>query len=272
VPSLFASYLRVYEPLSAFDRDEQRYWRRYVRDGRAVAPGDGPDRQRTTVMEAIGPGWSRLPDLPREAYVLEQDDTLLICPWSLRVRVAEAALHARSGIPAVLADAFVPPALAGLAQSVLEDWRAEPGRLHEQVATWGVPLRWFVFVDGSERRLRTDQVRVLSYQTPIGKALARAHHGLTVLRRSVGEDAAITEAVAEGTQWLSEFHPESVVELDYGGLVDLFSDEILAADDSPELVAEGLAGLERGDAEAATEAYEKLVERWRSVQLLERSN
>lgn len=272
MPSLFASYLRVYEPLSAFDLDEQRYWQRYARDGRAVAPGDGPNQQRTTVIEAIGPGWSRLPDLPDEAYVLERDDALLICPWSLRVRVAEAALHARTGIPAVLADAFVPPAFAGLAQSVLDDWRTEQRRLHEQVATWGVPLRWFVFVDASERRLSTGETRLLRYQTPIEKALSRAHHGMAVLRSSVGEDAAITEAVAEGTQWLSEFHPESMVELDYGGLVDLFPDEDLAADDSPELVAEGLAGLERGDAEAATEAYEKLVERWRSVQLLERSN
>ena len=29
VPSLFASYLRVYEPLTAFDRERQVFWRRY---------------------------------------------------------------------------------------------------------------------------------------------------------------------------------------------------------------------------------------------------
>src|SRR5438874_562566 len=42
VPSLFASYLRVYEPLTAFDRERQVYWRRYVKEGRAVAPLEGP--------------------------------------------------------------------------------------------------------------------------------------------------------------------------------------------------------------------------------------
>src|SRR3954454_10303073 len=52
VPSLFASYLRVYEPLAAFDRDHQLFWRRYVKEGRAVAPSDGPGRQRTAVLEA----------------------------------------------------------------------------------------------------------------------------------------------------------------------------------------------------------------------------
>jgi hypothetical protein len=279
VPSLFASYLRVYEPLTAFDHDRQVFWRRYVKEGRAVAPLEGPVRQRTAVIEALGAGWTRLPDLPEEAYVLEADDTLLVCPWNLRVRVAEAALSARDGVPPVLADAFVPPVLAGQAKAVVEDWRSgarvlEQGmpRVHEQIATWGVPLRWFVFVDMDERELTTRRGgRALRYRTEISKARRRASRGLSVLRKSVG-DAPITEAVEESARWLEEFHPRSVVELDYGGLVDLLSDEVLADDDSPRLVASGLAGLSRGDADSATEAYEKLVARWRAVQLLERCN
>lgn len=270
---LFTAYLRVYEPLAAFDRDQQRYWRRYVREGRAVAPGEGPQRQRTAVLEALGAGWTRLPVLPHEAYVLEADDTLLICPWSLRERVAEAALSARDGVPPVIADAFVPPVFAGLARAVLEEGPEPRSRQHEQVSTWGVPLRWFVFVDSRERQLSTQAGRrQLRYRTAIAKARRRGHRSLSVLRRSVGEEAPITEAVEEGTQWLEEFHPRSVLELDYGGLVDLIGDEQLAEDDSPSLVAAGLAGLARGDADSATEAYEKLVNRWRAVQLRERAN
>ena len=279
MPSLFASYLRVYEPLTAFDRDRQLFWRRYVKEGRAVAPVEGPVRQRISVIEALGAGWTRLPDLPDEAYVLETEDTVLVCPWNLRIRVAEAALSARDGVPPVIADAFVPPVLAGQAKAVVEDWRSgarvlEHGvpRVHEQIATWGVPLRWFVFIDAAERELSTTpDRRVLRYRTEISKARRRASRGLAVLRKSVGE-APITEAVEEGARWLEEFHPRSIVELDYGGLVDLLPDEDLVADDSPELVASGLAGLARGDAEVATEAYEKLVARWRAVQLLERCN
>jgi hypothetical protein len=278
VPSLFASYLRVYEPLTAFDRERQVFWRRYVREGRAVGPGEGPVRQRTAVLEALGAGWSRLPDLPDEAYVLESDETLLVCPWNLRVRVAEAALSARDGVPPVLADAFVPPSLAGQAKAVVDDWRSgarvlEQGvpRVHEQIATWGVPLRWFVFIDARERELALTERRALRYRTEISKARRRAHKAVAVLRKSVG-DVPITQAVEEGTRWLEEFHPRSVVELDYGGLVDLLPADTLAGDDSPELVAAGLSGLARGDAEGATEAYEKLVARWRAVQLLERCN
>jgi len=279
VPSLFASYLRVYEPLTAFDRDRQVFWRRYAREGRALGPVEGPVKQRTAVLEALGAGWTRLPDLPDEAYVLNWGDSLLVCPWNLRLRVAEAALNARDGVPSVLADAFVPPVLAGQAKAIVEDWRSgarvlEHGvpRVHEQIATWGVPLRWFAFVDLDERELtiRPDR-RTLRYRTEISKARRRAHRGVSVLRKSIG-DAPITEAVEEGARWLEEFHPRSVVELDYGGLVNLLRDDALADDDSPGLVAAGLAALSRGDAEAATEAYEKLVARWRAVQLLERCN
>jgi hypothetical protein len=279
VPSLFASYLRVYEPLTAFDRDRQVFWRRYAREGRALGPLEGPVRQRTAVLEALGAGWTRLPDLPDEAYVLNWGDSILVCPWNLRLRVAEAALNARDGVPGVLADAFVPPVLAGQAKAVVEDWRSgakvlEHGvpRVHEQIATWGVPLRWFVFVDLDEREISLDGgKRTLRYRTEISKARRRAHRGVSVLRKSLG-DAPITEAVEEGTKWLEEFHPRSIVELDYGGLVNLLPEEDLAQDDSPGLVAAGLSALSRGDAEAATEAYEKLVSRWRAVQLLERCN
>ncbi|TDC01738.1 hypothetical protein E1091_02230 [Micromonospora fluostatini] len=279
MPSLFASYLRVYEPLTAFDRDRQDFWRRYVAEGRAVAPLEGPGRQRTAVIEALGAGWTRLPDLPDEAYVLETDDTLLVCPWNLRIRVAEAALSAREGVPPVLADAFVPPILAGQAKAVVDEWRSgarvlEHGvpRVHEQIATWGVPLRWFVLFEAEERdHVTVPGRRALRYRTEISKSRRRASRALSVLRKTVGE-VPITEAVEEAARWLEEFHPRSMVELDYGGLVDLLSDETLAADDSPQLVATGLTGLAKGEADEASAAYDRLVARWRAVQLLERCN
>lgn len=279
MPANFAAYLRVYEPLTAFDRERQMYWRRYVKEGRAIAPLEGPGRQRTAILEALGAGWSRLPDIPDDAYVMETEDTLLVCPWNLRVRVAEAALTARDGVPPVLADAFVPAKLAGLAKSVVDDWRngsqvLERGmpRVHEQVATWGIPLRWFVFVDLSERELTlSSKLRTLRYRTEISKARRRANRAHSVLRKALGP-VPVTEAVEEGARWLEEFHPRSVVELDYGGLVDLLPDDMLQSDDSPGLVAAGLAALSRGESETASETYEQIVTRWRAVQLLERSN
>jgi hypothetical protein len=279
VPALSASYLRVYEPLSAFDKQSQIYWRGYVHDGRAVTLTEGPGRQRTAVLEALGAHWTRLPDLPDEAYVLQNGDQTLICPWNLRVRVAEAALAARDGVPAVLADAFVPPALVGAARTVVADWHSAArlsasgsGRQHEQVATWSVPLRWFVLVSQEEREISLEPGRrVVRFRTEISKARRRAHKALSVLRRTLG-DVPVAEAVEESARWLEEFHSRSIVELDYGGLAELLPDDVLREDDSAALVAEGLAALAAGEASTATSAYERLVERWRGIQLLERCN
>jgi hypothetical protein len=272
VPTQFAAYLRVYEPLTAFTPDRQRFWRKYVAEGKAVGLSDGPGRQRTAVLEALGAGWSRLPDLPDEAYVLGAEESVLVCPWNLRMRVAEAALQARDGVPQVLADAFVPQVLVGLAQTVVNASDGEE-RVHEQVATWGVPLRWFVLFGAEERELllHEGEKRVLRYRAEIGKARQRAHKGLRILRKALG-DVPITDSLRETARWLELFHPGSVVELDYGGLTSLLNDEALRADDSVELVATGLVGLSKDDSQGATAAYERLVQRWREVQLLERSN
>jgi hypothetical protein len=270
VPTQFAAYLRVYEPLTAFAPDRQRFWRRYAAEGRAIGPDDGPGRQRTVVMEALGAGWSRLPELPEEAYIMGPEDAVLVCPWNLRKRVAQAALQARDGVPQVLADAFVPPALAGIAQNVVASGDDEE-RMHEQVATWGVPLRWFVLFSPGERDLTTGKPRTLRFRAEIGKSRQRVHKGLRVLRRALG-DVPITESLRDTARWLEQFHPGSMVELDYGGLIDLLSDDALLNDDSVELVATGLAGLAQDDGAGATAAYEKLVQRWRAIQLLERSN
>jgi len=168
--------------------------------------------------------------------------------------------------------------LAGLARAVVSDWNsgveapAHAPRQHEQISTWSVPLRWFVLVDAEERELVLDpERRVLRYRTEISKARRRAHRALSVLRRAVG-DIPISEAVEESARWLEEFHPRSVVELDYGGLASVLPDDALEEDDSPTLVGQGLAALAKGDAPAATGAYEQLVERWRAIQLLERCN
>jgi hypothetical protein len=133
-------------------------------------------------------------------------------------------------------------------------------------------LRWFVLVSHEERELVLEPGRrVLRFRTEISKARRRAHRALAVLRRSIG-DVPISEAVEESARWLEEFHSRSVVELDYGGLADMLPDEMLREDDSPALVAAGLSALAKGDADAATTAYEQLVDRWRAIQLLERCN
>jgi DNA-binding GntR family transcriptional regulator len=92
-----------------------------------------------------------------------------------------------------------------------------------------------------------------------------------VLRRAF-DDGSVVLAVESTGRWLEEFHPRSVVELDYAGLVDLRSDEQLRDDDSAGDIAEALAALAAGDSDAAGEAYDRVLERWREAQRWESAN
>jgi len=70
---------------------------------------------------------------------------------------------------------------------------------------------------------------------------------------------------------MEEFHPLSLLELDYGGLAHLLDADHLSSDDSASDVAEGLAALSEGDATSAAAAYRRWTTRWHRVQLLSRA-
>ncbi|MGH3322008.1 MAG: hypothetical protein ACRDN9_17905, partial [Streptosporangiaceae bacterium] len=94
---------------------------------------------------------------------------------------------------------------------------------------------------------------------------------LAVSRRGAGAGATLA-SVEELGRWLEEFHPHSLVELDYGGLVHLLDDDRLRADQSVADVAATLTALETGHPQLAGVLYERLLARWRGVQALESAN
>ena len=105
---------------------------------------------------------------------------------------------------------------------------------------------------------------MLRYRTPMVQARRRVARGLRTLRDTIDEGPLIDGLVDVG-RWLEEFHPRSLVELDYGGLVHALPAGQLAGDRSAADVAEGIAALRDGDGEGAGEAYGRLAERWRAV-------
>jgi hypothetical protein len=271
----YVAQLRVYEPLAAFTGAEQERWRRYVAGGSAPGAGAGALLERAAVTRALV--GLRLPADGEvdHAYVAAVDGVPVVCPWSLRERMAEAALGAAEGVSALLADALVPPALRAEAEAVVARRRAtdaEP-RTHVLSATWGVPVRWFALFADEERTLVLQPgVRTLTYRTEMSRARRRAARALSVLRRSLGEGVGVVDAVEGMARWLEEFHPRSLVELDYGGLVGLLDDETLRADHSAADVAATLAALAAGDGTAAGRAYERVTARWRDAESAERVN
>ncbi|MEY9941942.1 hypothetical protein ABH932_006488 [Streptacidiphilus sp. MAP5-52] len=112
---------------------------------------------------------------------------------------------------------------------------------------------------------------VLRYRTPMAQARRRVARGYRVLRETLDEGPLVA-GVEEVGRWLEEFHPRSLVELDYGGLVHAIPEQGLADDRSAEDVAEGVAALREGDPVRAGRCYRSVTERWRRVQDLQFAN
>jgi hypothetical protein len=88
-------------------------------------------------------------------------------------------------------------------------------------------------------------------------------------------DDATPRVVAELEQigcWLEEFHPDSLVELDYGGLVHLLDDGALRADQSVAEVSAVVSALLSGEPEMAIAMYGRVTRRWRALAALERAS
>ena len=280
----YVAQLRVYEPLAAFPPEERARWERYV------AQGDAPSRERFPALEheaglraLVGLPPVALPDAGEHALVTEVDGVTLVCPWRTRVRACEALAEFRADLPDEIADALVPRAVADAADDELDRWRADHPELHTHVltSTWQVPLRWFLLVDPDEREVspgvpgggagappgrRTG--RALVYRTPMSRARRRVARALSVLRRTLDE-GAVTAGVEDLGRWLEEFHPRSLVELDYGGLVHLLDDAALAEDESARDLVAALSALSEGSGEEAAAAYGRVSARMKALQAVE---
>ncbi len=277
------AHLRVYEPLAAFEGSERRRWEAYLQAGNIPSVAGGTEMEHAAGIRAlIGRPPTYAPVLGEHAFVTEVDGVTLLCPWRTRLRSCEASGDFRELLPDELADVFIPRPVAEIAEDELEQWRLDNSDLHThiQTCTWQVPLRWFVLVEPDERAWSvgsptagTTRVtgRSLVYRTAMSRARRRTARALAVLRATL-EDSLVTAAVEDLGRWLEEFHPRSMVELDYGGLVHLLDDEALREDESARDVAQALAALTEGDVARSGAAYGRVTARMKALQEVESAN
>ncbi|WP_338698153.1 hypothetical protein V2W30_19160 [Streptomyces sp. Q6] len=270
----YAAYLRVYEPLGAFPQPERGHWERYAKRERHPSYQDELRRSLADLLPT--------PPIPvpvhesDDAFVLEVDGVLCVCPWRTRLRGWQALDGMADQWPAPVLDAVLPPVVRRQAAEDYERWleRNPDARPWIRTAIWQVPLNWFVLVADEERvyeKKGEGGVPFLRYRTPMVQARRRVARGLRALKDAVDEGPLIDGLVDVG-RWLEEFHPRSYVELDYGGLVHTLSSDFLDEDHSAADVAEGIEALRSGDGDVAGEAYARLVERWRTARARQFAN
>ncbi|MEV5885404.1 hypothetical protein AB0L74_22210 [Streptomyces sp. NPDC052020] len=266
----YATYLRVYEPLAAFPEPERGHWARYARRGDLPTYQDELRRALADLVPT--------PPVPvpvhesGDAFVLETDGVVCVCPWGTRLRGWQALEEVVEELPPPVLDAALPPLVRRQAAQDYERWLARnpDARPWIRTAAWQVPINWFVLVADEEREYvkgsgdAAAEPPVLRYRTPMVQARRRVARALRALRDAVDEGPLIDGLVDVG-RWLEEFHPRSYVELDYGGLVHVLPAGELEDDHSAADVAEGIEALRHGDEAAAVAAYGRLVDRWRAV-------
>ncbi|MFI7388346.1 hypothetical protein [Streptomyces sp. NPDC049813] len=277
----YAAYLRVYEPLAAFPQPERGHWERYAKREHRPSYQDELRRSLADLLPT--------PPVPvpvhesDDAFVIEAEGVLCVCPWRTRLRGWQALDELPGQLPGPVLDAVLPPVVRRQAADDYERWleRNPDARPWIRTSTWQVPLHWFVLVADEEREYAGD-VREgtggtsgagsagggagprLRYRTPMVQARRRIARGLKALRDTI-EEGPLTESLVDVGRWLEEFHPRSYVELDYGGLVHALPAGLLDEDHSAADVAAGIEALRQGDEAGASEAYGRLVERWRAV-------
>ncbi|MEU3514087.1 hypothetical protein ABZ770_02100 [Streptomyces sp. NPDC006654] len=263
----YATYLRVYEPLAAFPEPERAHWAQYAR--RSDRPSYQDELRRSLADLLPTPPIPVPVQESADAFVLEVDGVVCVCPWRTRLRGWQALQELPEELPKPVLDAMLPPVVRRQAAVDYERWLARnpDSRPWIRTATWQVPLNWFVLVSDEERRYEKGTGEIppmLRYRTPMVQARRRVARALRTLKDTV-EEGPLIDGLVDVGRWLEEFHPRSLVELDYGGLVHALPAGDLEDDHSAADVAAGVAALRQGDGAAAGEAYGRLVERWRSV-------
>jgi hypothetical protein len=296
----YAAYLRVYEPLAAFSEPDGRRWAAYAastdRPRRAGAlAAEHADSLRRLVADppVVAPEWES-----GDAYVRWVDGVTYICPWQTRLRSWLGLSRLRATWPQLWSAAFP----AGLGDTAVSGFarcrgRSASMRVHIQGSTWSVPPAWFVPFAPDERwlvlgaasdpgeggRATAAATRALVYATPMAQARRRVAWALNAVRDAGGMppaggspgDTSTQRVLSELEQigcWLEEFHPEALVELDYGGLVHLLDDEALRADQSVAEVSAAVGALASGELEMSTAMYRRVTGRWRALAALEHAS
>ena len=271
----YAAYLRIYEPVTAFHEPDRSRWVAYAASSTRPRRRDSLAAEHAEALRrAITTPWVAVPERESEhAYVRRVDDTTYVCPWQTRRRclLAYGQMRSESGE------------------------EAGPVRLYIMASIWTVPLTWFVPFTPAERWLSlgngrgragtaaaaatASATRALVYTTPMTRARRRVARGLAALRHlpAGSGDVVLEPARAVGDlagvgRWLEDFHPYSLVELDYGGLVHLVSDDALRGDQSVAEIRAAIAGAARGECELAVAMYMRARDRWRAFAEFEQAN
>lgn len=269
----YASYLRVYEPLSALSAAAREAIAHDLDS--AVDPAATLMNEQTTVLNrtvasaAIGVDNEHT----YAPYVLRLAGRFYYCPADMQLRSWLSLTSLIDNVSDVNVQLLLPPESVTVVDEVFLSWRrAHPEAVpHVRQTTWGVPRTWFVLVTDDERELYdAGGSSSIRYRARITDARQRVERAQRVLHQVIDE-SDLREEMQDLACWLDAFDAASWVELDYAGVAQYLEDE-LEEDRSAADIHRVLKALGAADWAAAGESYRRFESRWRVVNAHERAN
>jgi hypothetical protein len=145
-------------------------------------------------------------------------------------------------------------------------------RSHILTSPWHVPIRWFIAFLHEEREVyELDGLMSIRYRTLLGDALDRVSRAAQTVA-DAGFDSSVIGQVQGLESWLQDFPADAMLELDYAGVAQLFSEGDLILDESAADAAASVLALEQGNFEEAGNFYAKVARRWGRAQSLAFAN
>ena len=267
--SPYLASLRVYEPISCFTESDQIRWK-------SIPAGLESKRleQELSLRRIITLNFDYKHG--EGAHFLERNGKRFISPWTSSLRFWLALEEFQNSVPSSVLPFLIPNSLIDSLnlQNHMIEYRI-PHTINER---WMIPPRWFALFSPEDRQRGEnsgDPYTIL--QTSLSKAKERCELTHRIIYKAFGP-GPVEEEIRELLSWLEQFHVDSLVECDYGGLATYLNDSLirvgesgLEADTSVEDVAMALDALSRGDGKVAGERYELLMSRWRRVAALEQA-
>lgn len=269
-PTPYVASLRIYEPLSAFEPADRLRWQNVENDAQSFIHEEELALHRVVQPE---PPAGR----PDGVHIIDKDGIRYVAPWATATRCWAALDTFKESLPSTVVPFFVSPAMEDVITAgvdLLDD--KVPHILNE---TWIIPPRWFILFSPEERTRGTNENGLFTIaRTTIANAKQRCEAAHETVLNAFGE-GSVEQELENLLSWLEMFHPESLVELDYGGLANYLDAALrqsgadgLESDSSIEDVLHSVAGLAAGDGMMAGVGYQALMSRWRLVQAYEQAS
>ncbi|MEO6956478.1 MAG: hypothetical protein ABI137_07015 [Antricoccus sp.] len=270
----FATYLRVYEPLSAFKPRERRRLADLLSAAADQSAAQLHEQELLALLPALRGASIDLSVLnsPQLVHTISVRGKVLVCPFDTKLRALQAVIDSEWAVPFPLNEWSMDRAARRQAAALLSSpFNSRRGGLaHVRSMPWRAPVWWCALFTDADR-LTTGDGRDVRYRIGLALAISRCSALIEAMTDSFG-DLEFAADLQQVGQWLQRFDETAVLELDLGGVIRPGYEELGSVHEAVGLAARSAEQLIAGRTEESFAAYGEFVDLWERLALLQGHN